>query len=145
MSPLAPAILFLMPLAAIAGGLGSLNQVDLVELEATTNRAVLVVLLEDDRINTRPAYRTLFKKVNNYMEFVQSGQLREVAPNASASLPPKIVIYGPREASTAEMQNLNGLKLAGQKAGIEVEVLPFRPGLRERPVPIRPPAPKSGA
>jgi hypothetical protein len=125
-------------LVAHAGGLEKPDHVDLIELEGATSRALLLVLLDEDRVNTRPAIKTLFKKVNNYLDFVNSGQLKDAAPNANMALPPKIVVYGPKDATSAEMQNLAGLKLAGQKAGVEVEVQPYRPGLKPRPVPIKP-------
>ena len=128
----------LLASSAQAGNLERLDQVDLVELEAETSRAQLVVLLEDDRVNTRQAVKALFKKVNNYLDFVDSGQLKEAAPAASPSHRPKIIVYGPRDATSGEMQNLAGLKLAGQKAGVEVEVLPHQPGLKPRPVQIKP-------
>lgn len=135
------ALMFCLAVASLstyAGGLERLDQVDLLELEPKTGRALLVVLLDEDRVNTRQAYRALFKKVNNYLDFVESGQLKSSAPQASESARPKIVVYGPKDATTAEMQNLAGLKLAGQKAGVEVEVLPHAPGLKARPVPIKP-------
>jgi hypothetical protein len=130
----------LLSLAATAnaGNLEHLDQVDLIELELKTSRALLVLLLEEDKVNTRPAMKALFKKVNNYLDFVASGQLKDAAPNASATLRPKIVVYGPRDATSAEMQNLAGLKLAGQKAGVEVEVQPHQAGIKSRPVPIIP-------
>jgi hypothetical protein len=135
------ALLFTLVLAvssAKAGNLERADQVDLIELEPKTSRAQLVVLLEEDKVNTKLAMKALFKKVNNYLDFVESGQLKEAAPNASASLRPKIVVYGPRDASSAEMQNLAGLKLAGQKAGVEVEVQAFQAGIKPRPVQIKP-------
>ena len=135
---LLPTVLLSLALAANAGNLERLDQVDLIELELKTSRALLVLLLEEDKVNTRPAMTAVFKKVNNYLDFVASGQLNEAAPNASATLRPKIVVYGPRDATSAEMQNLAGLKLAGQKAGVEVEVQPYQPGIRARPVPIKP-------
>jgi hypothetical protein len=66
----------LLSLAATAnaGNLERLDQVDLIELELKTSRALLVVLLEEDKVNTRPAMKALFKKVNNYLDFVASGQ-----------------------------------------------------------------------
>jgi hypothetical protein len=130
---------------AQAGKLERLDQVDLIELEAKTSRAQLVVLLEDDRVNTRQALKALFRKVNNYLDFVDSGQLKEAAPTASATHRPKIVVYGPREATNGEMQNLAGLRLAGQKAGVEVEVLSHQPGLKPRPVQIKASKRASGA
>lgn len=123
---------------AQAGNLDRPDQVDLIELDAKTARAQLVVLLEDDRVNSRPAVKPLFKKVNNYLDFVESGQLKAAVPAASTSLRPKIVVYGPREARSGEMQNLAGLKLAGQNAGVEVEVLPYQLGIKSRPVQIKP-------
>ncbi|MGM9482306.1 DUF6572 domain-containing protein [Roseateles sp. NT4] len=133
--PLAAACLFT---AAHAGSLDRADQVDLIELDGKTSQARLLVLLEEDRVNTRPAMKSLFKKVNNYLAFVDSGQLKEAAPTANPSLRPRIVVHGPKEASTAEMPNLAGLKLAGQKAGVEVEVLAYQPGIRPRPVAIKP-------
>ena len=133
-----PLILLALVAAAHAGNLERLDQVDLIELEARTSQAQLVVLLEDDRVNTRQTVKALFKKVNNYLDFVDSGQLKDAAPKASQTIRPKIIVYGPREATSGEMQNLAGLKLAGQKAGVEVEVLPHQPGLKPRPVPIKP-------
>ncbi len=138
-------IVLLVALGARAGSLERIDQVDLIELEPKTSRAQLVVLLEEDKINTKVAMKILFKKVNNYLDFVESGQLKEAAPNASATLRPKIVVYGPRDASSAEMQNLAGLKLAGQKAGVEVEVQAFLAGIKARPVQIKPVKRASGA
>ena len=138
-------VALLTALCANAGNLERLNQVDLIELEAKTARALLVILLEEDQVNTKQAMKALFKKVNNYLDFVDSGQLKEAAPNASATLRPKIVVYGPREATSAEMQNLAGLKLAGQKVGVEVEVQAFQAGLKARPVVIKPMKRASGA
>ena len=138
MRHLLPLALLSLAISARAGNLERLDQVDLIELETKTSRAQLVILLEDDRVNTRQAVKALFKKVNNYLDFVESGQLKEAAPTASATLRPKIIVYGPREATSGEMQNLAGLKLAGQKAGVEVEVLAHQPGLKPRPVPIKP-------
>ena len=80
----------------------------------------------------------------NYLGFAASGQLKIAAPNASDSLAPKIVVYGPRDATSAEMQTLAGLKLAGKKAGVEVEVHSFKAGIRPRPVAFTP-AKRSGA
>ena len=137
--------LALTAVAAHAGNLQRLDQVDLIELEVSTARAQLVVLLDDDRIDTKISLKALFKKVNNYLDFVDSGQIREAAPNASGTIQPKIVVYGPRDATSGEMQNLAGLKLAGSKAGIEVEVRPYEPGLRPRPVQIRPVKRRNGA
>jgi hypothetical protein len=122
---------------ARAGGLERLDQVDLIELEAGTSRAQLAVLLDEDRVNTKQSLKALFKKVNNYLDFVYSGQIKEAAPNASSTLQPKIVVYGPKDATSGEMQNLAGLKLAGTKAGVEVEVRPHQLGLRSRPAQIR--------
>jgi hypothetical protein len=130
-------VVLLVALSARAGNLERIDQVDLIELEPKTSRAQLVVLLEEDKVNTKLAIKALFKKVNNYLDFVDSGQLKEAAPNASAELRPKIVVYGPRDATSAEMQNLAGLKLAGQKAGVEVEVQAFQAGIKPRPVPIK--------
>ncbi len=124
--------------ATNAGNLQRLDQVDLIELDAKTSRAQLIVLLDDDKVDTKTAMKTLFKKVNGYLDFVESGQLKEAVPTASTSLRPKIVVYGPRDATSAEMQNLAGLKLAGQKAGVEVEVQVFQAGLKPRPVAIKP-------
>ena len=141
--------LFLVALLAAfcakAGNLERVDQVDLIELEANTSRAQLVVLLEEDKVNSKVAMKTLFKKVNNYLDFVESSQLKEAAPNANTTLRPRIVVYGPRDASSAEMQNLAGLKLAGQRAGVEVEVQEFKAGIRPRPVPIKPVRRASGA
>ncbi len=131
--------------AAQAGGLDKPDHVDLIELEGPTSRALLVVLLEEDRVNTRLALKILFKKVNNYLDFVDTGQLKDAAPNASTTLRPKIVVYGPKGATSGEMQNLAGLKLAGQKAGVEVEVQPYRPGIKPRPVLIKPLKRSTGA
>jgi hypothetical protein len=130
--------LALCTMSAGAGSLSKLDHVDLIELEANTSRPVLVVLLEQDRVNTRQAVKSLFKKVNNYLDFARSGQLKEAAPNSSTTLRPKIIVYGPEGATSGEMQNLDGLKLAGQKAGVEVEVLPYRAGIKPRPVAIKP-------
>jgi hypothetical protein len=131
-------VALLVALSARAGNLDRIDQVDLIELDPKTSRAQLIVLLEDDKVNTKVAIKTLFKKVNSYLDFVDSGQLKEAAPNASATLRPKIVVYGPRDATSAEMQNLEGLKLAGQKAGVEVEVQAFVAGIKARPIPIKP-------
>jgi hypothetical protein len=130
-------VVLLVALSARAGNLERIDQVDLIELEPKTSRAQLVVLLEEDKVNTKMAMKALFKKVNNYLDFVDSGQLKEAAPNASATLRPKIVVYGPRDATSAEMQNLAGLKLAGQKVGVEVEVQAFQASVKPRPVPIK--------
>lgn len=123
---------------ARAGSLDRPDHIDAIELEAGTSRALLLVLLEEDRINTRPAMRALVRKVNRYLDFVRSGQLTRAARTANAAHQPRIVVYGPREATSAEMQNLAGLRQAGRKAGVEVEVLPHRPGIRPRPVRITP-------
>jgi hypothetical protein len=130
-------VVLLVALSARAGNLERIDQVDLIELEPKTSRAQLVVLLEEDKVNTKMAMKALFKKVNNYLDFVDSGQLKEAAPNASATLRPKIVVYGPRDATSAEMQNLAGLNLAGQKVGVEVEVQAFQASVKPRPVPIK--------
>ena len=130
-------VTLLVALAAKSGNLDRIDQVDLIELDPQTSRAQLIVLLEEDKVNTKVAMKTLFKKVNSYLDFVDSGQLKEAAPNASATLRPKIVVYGPRDATLAEMQNLAGLKLAGQRAGVEVEVKAFMAGIKARPIPIK--------
>jgi len=140
-----PVAALLTALSAGAGNLERLDQVDLIELDARTSRAQLLILLEEDKVDTKQAMKALFKKVNNYLDFVDSGQLKDAAPNASATLRPKIVVYGPREATTAEMQNLAGLKLAGQKAGVEVEVQVHQAGIKPRPIAIRPVKRGSGA
>lgn len=132
-----PLTLLALVAVAHAGNLDRLDQVDLIELDAKSSQAQLIVLLEDDRVNTRQSVKALFKKVNNYLNFVDSGQLKEAAPKASQTLRPKIIVYSPREATSGEIQNLAGLKLAGQKAGVEVEVLPHQPGLKPRPVQIK--------
>ena len=79
--------IFLIALSAFtsarAGGLENLNQVDLVELEPRTSQLQLLVLLEDDRVNTKQAMKALFRKVNNYQDFITSGQALAVAPNSS--------------------------------------------------------------
>ena len=133
-----PGLLLFTAVAACAGNLDRLDQVDLIELEENTSRAQLVILLDEDRVDTKQAMKAVFRKVNHYLDFAASGQLKVAAPNASLSLSPKIVVYGPRDATSAEMQNLAGLKLAGQKAGIEVEVRPFQVGIKPRPVAIQP-------
>ncbi len=138
-------VALLAAFCAKAGNLERVDQVDLIELEANTLRAQLVVLLEENKVSSKVAMKTLFKKVNNYLDFVESGQLKEAAPNANATLRPKIVVYGPREGSSAEMQNLAGLKLAGQRAGVEVEVHKFKAGIKPRPVLIKPVRRANGA
>ena len=130
-------LVILAAVTANAGNLDRLDQVDLIELDEKTSRAQLVILLDEDKVDTKQAMKTLFKKVNNYLDFVETGQLKAAAPNASTALRPKIVVYGPREATSAEMQNLAGLKLAGQKAGIEVEVQQYQAGIKPRPVSIK--------
>ena len=137
MRNLLPIVAIFAAVTANAGNLDRLDQVDLIELDEKTSRAQLVILLDDDKVDTKQAMKTLFKKVNNYLDFVDSGQLKATAPNASTTLSPKIMVYGPREATSAEMQNLAGLKLAGRKAGIEVEVQPYQAGIKARPVAIK--------
>ena len=137
MRNLLPIVGIFAAVTANAGNLDRLDQVDLIELDEKTSRAHLVILLDDDKVDTKQAMKTLFKKVNNYLDFVDSGQLKAAAPNASTTLSPKIMVYGPREATSAEMQNLAGLKLAGRKAGIEVEVQPYQAGIKARPVAIK--------
>jgi hypothetical protein len=138
MRQLLATLLFAASSASFAGSLERVDQVDLIELEPVTMRALLVVNLDEDRVNTRQAMKLLFKKVNNYLDFADSGQLLQAAPNASKMHRPKIVVYGPKEGTTGEMQNLAGLKLAGQKAGVEVEVKPYHSGVKSRPIDIKP-------
>ena len=138
MRSIVPAIALLTTLSASAGNLGRFDQVDLIELDANTARAHLVVLLDEDKVDSKLAMKALFKKISSYLDFVESGQLKDAAPNASTVLRPKIMVYGPRDATSAEMQNLAGLRLAGQKAGIEVEVQAFQAGIKPRPVAIKP-------
>ena len=135
---LPPLIATLFAVAANAGSLDQIDQVDAIELEVSTSRALLLIVLEEDRVHTRPAMKALLKKVNRYLHFFLSGQLKEAAPNADATHHPKIVVYGPREATTGEMQNLAGLRLAGQKVGVDIVVLPHQPGIKLRPVSIKP-------
>ena len=131
--------------SARAGGLENLNQVDLVELEPRTSQLQLLVLLEDDRVNTKQAMKALFRKLNNYQDFINSGQALAVAPNSSQKLRPVVVLVAPREATSGELQNLAGLKLAALRAGAEVEVWPHVAGIKARPIAIRPPRSASGA
>jgi hypothetical protein len=117
----------LLPCLAGAGSLDRLDQVDLIELEPKTAQAHLVVLLEEERVNTRQSLKALYKKVNSYQD----------APNISRTVRPQVVVYAPKEATIGELQNLAGLKLAGSKAGIEVEVRAYQAGMKPRPVAIK--------
>lgn len=119
---------------ARAGSLGDPDQVDGLELEPKTGRLRLLVILGEDRVNTRPAVKALYRKFNRYQDFIESGEALRAAPNANPALRPVVVLVGPQGASSGEMQNLEGLKLAASKAGAAVEVLPHQPGLAPKPV-----------
>jgi hypothetical protein len=130
---------------ACAGSLDRLDQVDLIELDPKTSQLQLLVVLEEDRVNTRQAVKALYKKFNNYQDFIESGQALAAAPNASKTLRPVVVVYAPKEATSGEMQNLAGLKLAASKVGAVVEVRPHATGVRAKPVAIERSAKKNGA
>ena len=132
-------------LDANAGGLERLDQVDLIELDPKTSQLQLLVLLDEDRVNTRQAVKALYKKFNNYQDFIQSGQALASTPNGSKALRPVVILVAPKEATSGEMQNLAGLKLAAAKAGVEVEVRSHINSIRAKPVTIERGAAKSGA
>jgi hypothetical protein len=127
---------FVVLSGARAGGLERLDQVDLIELDPKTSQLQLLVLLEEDRVDSRPAVRALYKKFNNYQDFIDSGQALAAAPNASKTLRPVVVVVAPRDATSGEMQNLAGLKLAASKVRADVEVRPYTPGIRAKPIVI---------
>jgi hypothetical protein len=56
-----------------------------------------------------------------------------------------VVLVGSKDATSGEMQNLAGLKLAASKVGAAVEVRSYQPGLRPKPVVINQVLPKRGA
>lgn len=119
-----------------AQSLDRLDQVDLVELDPKTSRIQLLIVLGEDRPNTRQAVKALYQKFNNYQDFIASGQALVAAPTGSTTLRPIVVLVGPKDATSGEMQNLAGLKLAASKVGATVEVRPYEPGLRPKPVAI---------
>ena len=140
----------LLLLAAFASGvfaqsLQRLDQVDLIELDPKTSQIRLLVVLGEERINNRQAVKALYKKFNNYQDFIASGQVLTVAPNGSTSVRPVVVLIAPREATSGEMQNLEGLKLAASKVGAAVEVRSYVPALSPKPVVINRVSAKSGA
>jgi hypothetical protein len=138
-------VLFVVATGASAQSLQRLDQVDSIELDAKTSQIRLLVVLGEERVNTRQAVKALYKKFNNYQDFITSGQALVAAPNGSASIRPVVVFFGPKEATSGEMQNLEGLKLAASKVGAAVEVRPYAPGLSPKPVVINRVTPKSGA
>jgi hypothetical protein len=131
--------------SSYAQSLDRLDQVDLIELDPKTSQIQLLVILGEDRANTRQAVKALYKKFNNYQDFITSGQAVAAAPTGSTTLRPVVVLVGPKEATSGEMQNLAGLKLAASKVGAAVEVRPYEPGLRPKPIAINRVPPKRGA
>jgi hypothetical protein len=130
---------------AFAQSLQRLDQVDLIELDPKTSQIRLLVVLGEDRVNSRQAVKALYKKFNNYQDFITSGQVLAAAPNGSTTVRPVVVVMAPREASSAELQNLEGLKLAASKVGAAVEVRPYVAALAVKPVVINRVLAKSGA
>jgi hypothetical protein len=128
-----------------AQSLEKLEQVDLIELDPKTSQIRLLVVLGESRVNTRQAVKALYKKYNNYQDFITSGQALAAAPNGNPKMRPLVVVVGPKEATSGEMQNLDGLKLAASKVGAVVEVIPYVPALSVKPVPISRVLSKSGA
>ena len=127
-----------------AGGLEKLDQVDLIELDPKTSQLQLLVLLDEDRIDTRAAVKALYRKFNNYQDFIDSGQALTAVPSGNKTLRPLVVVVAPKDATNAEMQNLAGLKLAASKVNAEVEVRPYAPGVRSKPIAIERTAAKLG-
>jgi hypothetical protein len=136
----------LLPLAAgaFAQNLNKPDQVDRIELEPGSARIRLLVVLGEDRVNTRQAVKALYSKFNRYQDFIVSGQARTAAPAGSVTLRPVVVLVGPRDATGGEMQNLDGLKLAAAKAGAAVEVISHVPALAFKPVAIVRVPPRNG-
>jgi hypothetical protein len=128
----------LLAAQAHAGSLERLDHVDLIELDPKTSTGQLLIVLDEDRVNTRQSVKALYKKFNNYQDFIDSGQVLEAAPNISKERRPVVVVYAPKDATSGEMQNLAGLKLAASKVGAPVEIRPYAPGVKQRPIQIRP-------
>lgn len=138
--------LFLLACASShAQSLDRLDQVDLIELDPKTSQIQLLIILNEDRVNTRQAVKALYQKFNNYQDFINSGQATAAAPTGSTAVRPVVVLVGGKEATSGEMQNLAGLKLAASKVGAAVEVRPYESGLRPKPVAINRVPQKRGA
>jgi hypothetical protein len=78
-------LLALAALAAQAGNLARPDQVDLVEPDARTSQAIAMVLLDEDRVDSRFAMNALFRNVNRYPDFVNSGQSKDAVPAESSA------------------------------------------------------------
>jgi hypothetical protein len=133
-APLTFALTFGPP--AFAGSLAQPDAIDGVQLEASTRRLQLLVILDDDHVDSRPAMHALWVKLTRYQRYIVSGQaLRDAAHGQTAanpSLRPEVVIVAPQQASSAEMQNLAGVKMAYDRRDIPVSIQPYVPGLHPR-------------
>lgn len=127
----------LLTAPALAGSLSRPDEVDLTQLDAGTGRLQLMVILDEDHVDSRPAMHALWVKLARYQRYIVSGQaLKEAArthPAANPALRPEVVIVAPQAASSAEMQNLAGVKMAYDRQDIPVAVQPYVPGLHARP------------
>lgn len=118
---------------ARAGSLDQPDDIDLTQLDASTRRLQLLVILDDEHVDSRQAMHALWVKLTRYQRYIVDGRALKDHPAADPRLRPEVVIVAPQEASSAEMQNLAGVKMAYDRRDIPVAVQPYVPGLHARP------------
>jgi hypothetical protein len=109
-----------------AGSLDRLGEVDAIRISPSNGQATIVLVLEE-RILNREVARKLHKKLNEYQQYARSEQFFKHHPRASADLPVILLVMVPTPVSTAEMQNLTGIKNQFGRHGVKVAVEQFEP------------------
>ena len=90
----------LLPLGqALAGSLAQPDAVDLTQLDPATHRLQLLVILDDDHVDSRQTVNALYAKINRYQRYIASGRALKDAAGASLAanpaLRPVVVIVAP--------------------------------------------------
>jgi hypothetical protein len=100
--------------SAFAGNLDRLGEVDDIRISPSDGQATLVLVLEE-------------RILSEYQKYARSERFLEHHPRANAALPAILLIKVPTPVSTAEMQNLSGIRNQFGKHRVKVAVEQFEP------------------
>lgn len=118
--------------SVLAGTLDRPSEIDLTYVDRQSGQLELFVIL-DERVNTRQSVRALYQKLDNYRRYVELGQAFKDHPGADASRKPLFVLMAPREADSADVQNLEGVQLRCKSQGYRAVVRPYDPNVKRAP------------
>jgi len=126
------ALLVAVSVSATAGTLDHPSEIDLTYVDQQSGQLELFVIL-DEPVSTRQSIRALYKKLRSYRSYVATGLAFKDHPAANSKRKPVVTIMAPREADSAEMQNLEGVRLRLANQGYKVAIRPYDRNVKPSP------------